>query len=319
MIPQTRIALLGYGYLGKWHAQKLSSNSNIEFVAIVEPNVSMHQEIKTTYPKVKVVTDIMEVLSAIDAALVVTPTSLHEKHVSMLLEHNKHVFCEKPLAHNYHAANELYKMSKLKNKLITQVGHSERCHKIFQDKKQDLMHLVQEDGFCLFERYGAFKGRATDVSCVEDIMVHDLDLMMYVFNPQLVSCSAIGIKSKTTNWDTVQATFQTKNQTYNFFVSRDAGEERRQMSCFSSKGSVVINFMNNKLTTTENGLETSEYEKRDHLTYEQNAFITAIKNNSAPMVSFHDGRVACYLVEVVLQALKTQQPQVISLPLLINS
>ncbi len=310
-----RMALLGFGYLGKWHAQKLSQNTDVEFVAIVEPYVKAHEDIKKSHPQVRIVLDVKEILSEIDAALVVTPTSMHLKHVEFLIENNKHVFCEKPLAHNYSSSLSLFQLSEKYPHLVTQVGHSERCHKIFQDESSFFRELVSKDSFCNFERYGAFKGRATDVSCVEDIMVHDLDLMMYVFKPQLLTCHAVGIKSKTKNWDTVQATFKTATQTFNFFVSRDATEEKRMMSCFSSLGTAVINFMNNSLvTTTGSELIQKTYEKRDHLTFEQNAFIQSIQNKSAPMVKFHDGVIACYLVEVVLESLKTQKTQQVVIP-----
>ena len=240
---------------------------------------------------------------------------MHLKHVEFLIENNKHVFCEKPLAHNYSSATNLFQLSEKYPHLVTQVGHSERCHKIFQDESAFFHDLFLKDGYCLFERYGAFKGRATDVSCVEDIMVHDLDLMMYVFKPKLLTCHAVGIKSKTKNWDTVQATFKSETQTFNFFVSRDATEEKRMMSCFSSMGTAVINFMNNTLvTTTGSELKQQIYEKRDHLAFEQNAFIQSIQYKSAPMVNFHDGVIACYLVEVVLESLKTQKTQQVVIP-----
>ncbi len=314
-MTKTRVALLGYGYLGKWHAQKLFQNSEIDFVVIVEPNIKMHIEIQSTYKSVKVVTDINDIIHVIDAAVVVTPTSLHEQHVKYLLDHNKHVFCEKPLAHNYAAAKSLYALAKSKSKLVTQVGHSERCHKILHDKQDYLKNLIQQDGLCQFERYGAFKGRATDVSCVEDIMVHDLDLMMFVFKPNLMSCTAKGIKSKTKNWDTVQAIFKTKNQTFTFLVSRDATEEKRMMTCFGSTGTAVVNFMNNKwVITNELELTQTDYEKRDHLTFEQHAYFDSIKNTKAAMVDFYDGLLACYLVEVVLRALETGETQAVVIP-----
>lgn len=300
------IALLGYGYLGKWHAQKINLHENVKFVGIVEPNIAIHAEIKKLYPEIKVVLDLAEIIDEIDAAIVVTPTSLHYQQVKYLIEQNKHVFCEKPLTHSFATAKELYQLANKYPNLIMQVGHSERCHQIFETKKFFLKELLH-DGQCLIERYGSFKGRATDVSCVEDIMVHDLDLMMFLFEPQLLTCTAYGVKSKTQNWDTVNAIFKSKNQTFNFFVSRDAIEERRQLACYGSKGSAVVDFMNNKFTTTGNSLEVSTYDKRDHLLFEQQAFINSIKKGLPPMVTFENGMLACYLVEVVLQALKEQK------------
>ncbi len=297
-----RIALLGHGYLGKWHAQKIKLHENVTFAAIVEPFEKAHAEIQQLYPNVKVVTELKSVIGEIDAAIVVTPTSTHLSQVKFLLENQKHVYCEKPLAHDYASSQLLYELSLKHPNLVTQVGHSERCHQIFESEKKNLLS-VMENGYCLFERYGAFKGRAIDVSCVEDIMVHDLDLMMYLFKPKLISCSAYGIKSKTKNWDSVHATFRSANQSFNFFASRDAIEERRQLACYGTSGTMLIDFMHNKMTTTTSELKVSSYEKRDHLLFQQQAFVASIKNKTPPLVSFKDGVQACYLVEKVLQAL----------------
>lgn len=302
-----RIALLGHGYLGKWHAQKIQQHEDVSFAAIVEPFVAAHAEINKIYPTVKIVTDLKFIIHEIDAALVVSPTSTHMSQVKFLLENQKHVYCEKPLAHDYASAKVLYELSLKYPSLVAQVGHSERCHQIFEVEKKNLVNLL-DSGYCLFERYGAFKGRATDVSCVEDIMVHDLDLMMYLFKPKLRNCSAYGVKSKTKNWDTVHATFRSAHQSFNFLVSRDAIEERRQLSCFGETGTAVIDFMQHKMTTTTGPeIKSSIYEKRDHLLFQQQAFVNSIKNKAPPLVSFKDGMQACYLVEKVLLALEEQR------------
>lgn len=301
-----RVALLGHGFLGKWHAQKLYSNSDIIFAAIVEPFKDAHPAIQQLYPNLKIVSDLKSVIHEIDAAIIATPTSTHSELVKLLLENKKHIFCEKPLAHDFKAAQELYLLSQKYPSQVTQVGHSERCHQIFETEKNNL-NLLSKNGYCVFERYGAFKGRATDVSCVEDIMVHDLDLMMYLFEPELISCSAYGIKSKTKNWDTVHAVFKTNETQFNFFVSRDAVEEKRQMACYGPQGTMVIDFMQNSLVSTMDGLTSSKYEKRDHLLFEQTSFFKSINQHTPSFVNFNEGMKACYLVEIVLQALNEQK------------
>jgi predicted dehydrogenase len=58
------------------------------------------------------VTELKSIINEIDAAIVVSPTSTHMEQVNLLLDHQKHVFCEKPLAHNYNSAKELYLKAK---------------------------------------------------------------------------------------------------------------------------------------------------------------------------------------------------------------
>lgn len=305
---------MGHGYLGKWHAQKLSEQSSlVSFIGIVEPNISIHEQIRLSYPHIKIVTQIQDIIDEVDAVIVATPTSMHREHVEVALKNKVHVFCEKPLAHNAESARELDLLAKKFPEVVTQVGHSERCHQVFE-KQRSFIHQNFSSGYCKFERYGAFKGRATDVSCVEDIMVHDLDLMLYLFEPELINCYAYGIKSKTQHWDSVVATFMSKTQRFDFFVSRDATEEKRLITCFGSKGSMAIDLMTLKVSKTQNGVEVSEYEKRDHLLYEQSRFFDSILNKKEAFIDFHAGYKACYLVEQVLKSLQINAAVKIDLP-----
>ena len=72
-MKKVRVAVLGYGHLGKWHCQKVAANSEVaEFVAIVEKFPAGQEAARANHPGVKVVSDIKEVINEIDAAFVVT-------------------------------------------------------------------------------------------------------------------------------------------------------------------------------------------------------------------------------------------------------
>src|SRR4051812_24585098 len=105
---KVRVAVLGYGHLGKWHCQKVDAHKDVaEFVAIVEKFPAGQEAARANHPGVKVVSDIKEVIDQIDAAFIVTPTSTHFELVKYLLDNNKHVFCEKPVCSNDDEANKL--------------------------------------------------------------------------------------------------------------------------------------------------------------------------------------------------------------------
>ena len=109
---KVRVAVIGYGHLGKWHCQKVDAHSELaDFVAIIEKFPAGQEVARAAHPKAKVVSDIKEVINEIDAAFVVSPTSTHFELVKYLLEHNKHVFCEKPLCSNDKEALELKKIA----------------------------------------------------------------------------------------------------------------------------------------------------------------------------------------------------------------
>src|SRR5674476_438383 len=126
---RVKVAVLGYGHLGKWHCQKVDAmNDMAEFIAIVEKTPQGQEQARANHPGVRVVSDIKEVINEIDAAFVVTPTSTHFELVKYLIENNKHTFCEKPVCSNDAEAEKLKTIAQGKKDLVIQIGHSERFH-----------------------------------------------------------------------------------------------------------------------------------------------------------------------------------------------
>ena len=53
-----RVAVFGYGHLGKWHCQKAHLLDESELALIVEPHVEHAKKAKETYPDIPVVDDV---------------------------------------------------------------------------------------------------------------------------------------------------------------------------------------------------------------------------------------------------------------------
>jgi predicted dehydrogenase len=174
---KVKVAVVGYGHLGKWHCQKAEAINTSDFIAIVESFEPNQQKAKEAHPNVKVVSSIDEVMDEVDAFVISTPTSTHFEITKKLLENKKHVFCEKPICDTYEEVLELEKMSQ-RDEVVLQVGHSERFHIVWERLKTYLNDLPRPFHLKL-NRVAAFKGRATDVDVVQDLMVHDLDLIKF--------------------------------------------------------------------------------------------------------------------------------------------
>jgi len=184
-MKKVKIAVIGYGHLGKWHCQKVEAHSDVaEFVAIVEKFPAGQEAARVNHPNVKVVNDIKEVITEIDAAFIVTPTSTHFELVQYLLENKKHVFCEKPVCSNDSEGCKLQQLGHGKD-LVIQVGHSERFHEAW-DKLKDKFSRLTPPYTIRINRFAPFKGRAVDVDVVEDLAIHDLDLILKRFKEKPV-------------------------------------------------------------------------------------------------------------------------------------
>ncbi|MFA5582829.1 MAG: Gfo/Idh/MocA family oxidoreductase [Bacteriovoracaceae bacterium] len=311
-MSKVRVAVLGYGHLGKWHCQKAEAHSDkAEFVAIVEKFPAGQELARQNHPNVKVVSDIDEVINEIDAAVIVTPTSTHFELVSKLLQAGKHVFCEKPLCSNDEEALKLREIA-ANSKLVLQVGHSERFHQAWELLSDDLKNL-KAPYTVRINRVAAFKGRATDVDVVQDLGIHDLDLVMYLLNEKPVSITAQGYKIRTDKWDHAHLDVELTNGSRAYVsIGRNGVKEIRDVEIMSASGCIYIDLFTNKImkgssSTFSDGsfVQEFDYPKRDHLLLEHGHFYDSILNDKPAVITLEDGLNAVHLVDCALKSLAT--------------
>lgn len=312
-MKRVRVAVLGYGHLGKWHCQKVESNKELaEFVAIVEKFPAGQEAAKANHPGVRVVSDIKEIINDIDAAFVVTPTSTHFEIVKYLLENNKNVFCEKPLCSNDQEGLALAQIATGKE-IVLQVGHSERFHEAWQQLRSRFQKLPTPFTVRI-NRSAPFKGRATDVDVVQDLAIHDLDLMLYLFKQKPIQVVAQGYKIRTDKWDhaTIHLSLEDKCEAY-IVVGRNSIKEMRDLEVVSKDGMITVDLFTNTIheatsSKFEDGTFVREepYGKRDHLLLEHQNFYKSILHNHPAIIGLKDGLNAVHLVDCTLKSLENQ-------------
>ena len=310
-----RVAVLGYGHIGKWHCQKVAGHSELaDFVAIVEKFPGGQEAAKINHPNVKVVSDIKDVIDEIDAAFVVTPTTTHFELVKYLLENNKHVFCEKPVCSNDAEAEKLRAIAAGK-KVVIQIGHSERFHEAW-DKLREKFHNLPVPYSIRINRVAPFKGRATDVDVVQDLAIHDLDLLLYLFKEKPKSIHATGHKIRTDNFDHASIHVSMDNNCEaSIVVGRNATKEIRDLEVISRNGMISVDLFSNKIFEATNSkyedgsfVKEESYSKRDHLLLEHKNFYQSILENRPAIIGMKDGLNAVHLVDCCLKSLQTLAP-----------
>ncbi len=305
-----RVAVLGYGHLGKWHCQKVDAHKDVaEFVAIVEKFAPNKAAAKAAHPHVAVVEDVREVLGRIDAAVVVTPTSTHFDLVRHLMESGKHVFCEKPLCSNDAEAQTLRKVAEGRSTVL-QIGHSERFHQAWEQLGQKLKGLSAPFTVRI-NRVAPFKGRATDVDVVQDLAIHDLDLIMHLFSKAPKKVLATGQKIRTQNWDHASIHLELEDNCHAFIdVSRNHVKELRDLEVVSKDGTLLVDLFANKILEAPAGqfpdgtfVKEEPYPKRDHLLIEHQHFYESILKDGPAIVGLAAGANAVHLVDCTLRSL----------------
>lgn len=304
------VVVFGMGHLGRWHVDKVMAIDCADLVAVVDPSLEAQRKLDDKKIDVPHISSPEECFQNIefDAAIVAAPTSLHFDLCEQLLLLGKHVFCEKPMTSTHEEALELERVAKEKG-LIFQVGHSERYHSIWEEVKKKSNFFEGSPNFQL-QRRAPFKGRATDVDVVQDLMIHDLDLLLYLVSEKPKRIKANGLKIRTSKWDFVRAFLEYENGAHaTITVDRNYTQEVREFEVMNEEGALYVDLFSRVMKVahkdeTETFVRETPYEGRDHLLEEQKLFYGAIEKRNAPVVTATEGRLAVYYVTKVLEALE---------------
>ncbi|MCR5251984.1 MAG: Gfo/Idh/MocA family oxidoreductase [Lachnospiraceae bacterium] len=170
-----RMGVIGTGHMGKNHVRNLAEEKRFELVGIYDANTEQAKDVAAKYGT-KAYVSMEELLGDVDAVVIAVPSSLHKDIALQVAEFGVHALIEKPLALTSEDAQVIVDAFKEK-KLKLAVGHIERFNPVFRELKK----LIRPEEAFFIEtcRYSPFSGsgRITDTSVVEDLMIHDVDLV----------------------------------------------------------------------------------------------------------------------------------------------
>ena len=313
LLKKVKVVVIGFGHLGRFHVQKAIALESASLVAIIERTPEGQERVAQAHPDVKCYSDYQGILDEFDAAIVVTPTSTHYEIVIDLIKNKKHVFCEKPLSSTLEQSIEIEKLQK-ENNTTLQVGHSERCHQAFEMLDQ-FKNVIYKPGMVKINRVAPFKGRATDVDVVQDLMIHDIDLLSFIFKETPIKVKSSGYKMRTDKYDYVCSNFLFESGREAIIsVGRNHVDEVRELEVINEAGCLKIDLFRNKVIFADSNadekdgfVKSFDYEKRDHLYIEQESFYRSILNNTQTMVTALDGKKAVSIVATVLKSIESKQ------------
>ena len=166
-----KTAVIGVGYLGRFHAQKYRQIEESELVAVVDSNADAARKVADELG-VEAVADYRSVIDRVDAISIAVPTPLHHAVACAALERGVHVLVEKPIATTVEEASDMIRLAE-RHGCVLQVGHLER----FNPAIVAAADRLRTPRFVESHRLAPFKQRGTDVSVVLDLMIHDIDLI----------------------------------------------------------------------------------------------------------------------------------------------
>jgi predicted dehydrogenase len=178
--------VIGAGVFGGHHARKYASLAGMKLAAVLDPHEERAEALAG--PAGAVVCDELHAfLDAVDLVTVASPASTHARLAAAALARGKHVYVEKPLADDAEEARALVRAAEASGAVLA-CGHQERA--VF--RAIGLLDLPERPIRIEAVRRGTFTGRNTDVSCVLDLMIHDIDLALTLAGETPAEVSARG-------------------------------------------------------------------------------------------------------------------------------
>ncbi len=236
-----KVGVLGAGHLGKIHIQQWQEIEGVELVGFFDPN---DEQAATTISQYQVprYTDIDTLISSVDAIDIVAPTTSHYELAKRCLLSGKHLFIEKPLAHNLEQGKELVKLVKEAN-VKCQIGHVERYNPAFLA----LGDINVQPMFIEAHRLAQFNPRGTDVSVIFDLMIHDIDIVLCLVKSPVKRISASGVSVISENADIANARIEFDNGCVaNLTSSRISLKKMRKVRLFQRDAYIGVDFLEKK-------------------------------------------------------------------------
>lgn len=313
-MKELQVAVVGVGYLGRFHAQKYAAMEGVNLLGVADPDPEQVKRVAQEC-NTKAFSDYKELIPLVDAVSIVVPTSLHHKVSGDFLDAGIDVLLEKPMTVTLEEADDLIAKAE-KGELVLQIGHLERFNPAYLAIEPSLTTPV----FIESNRIATFKPRGVDVDVVLDLMIHDIDIILNIIDSPIETIHTVGAPVATLNTDIANARLIFKNgATANVTVSRVSRTNERKMRVFQPGSYINVDFGNRKVMTIQLSEELLDggmpkqivdlrsFKDGDALLSEIEAFIGHVRDRSRPAVSGIEGRRALAVALQVMTQIKEHQ------------
>lgn len=295
-MSKIKCAVIGVGYLGRFHAQKYQLIEQAELVGVCDANPAVCETVANELG-VPAFHHIEDLFGKVDAVSIAATTTQHYDIARACLEKGIHVLVEKPITQTVVQAEKLIAIANHHHAKL-QVGHLER----FNAARLALEPHLEKPLFIESQRLASFNPRGTDVNVVLDLMIHDIDIIQAMVNSPIVKIEAHGTPVLSSSIDIANARMTFANGCVaNVTASRVSFKTERKMRIFQPNTYISIDYQNKEFAVFEKGTgemfpgipeivrHQSVFEKGDALLEEIKAFISCIQNDTPPLVTGRDG------------------------------
>lgn len=304
MSQRLRVAVVGVGYLGRFHALIYSRLPEVELVGVLDASPERARAVAAE-AGCPVAESLPWLLDRVDAVSVVVPTSAHLQAAEPFLRRGIAVLLEKPIAATRAEGAQIVRLAGEYGALL-QIGHVER----FNAGVMALAERIDAPRYIEAQRMGGFTERATDVDVVSDLMIHDIDIVLSLVRAELTYVSAVGASVLTPHVDIANARLEFDNGAVaNVVASRVSDKTIRHIRVFQPGNYLSLDFIDQTIDCAglrqipgaarpEIVRERLQVEPAKPLDREIAAFVRCVREGEPPLV---DGRIGLKALEVALE------------------
>jgi len=311
--------VIGTGRLGREHTRVYAA-IGVERLLVYDRDASRAAGVAAEHGARPCAT-VEELLDRCDVVSICTPASDHPAAAAAAFDRGLHVLVEKPIAADAASARDMIERARAAGRVL-QVGHIERWNGAFEAA----LRLLRAPRFIEAHRLATFTPRGLDVSVVQDLMIHDIDLVLRVLRGDAVrDVRASGAGVLTRSPDIVNARIEFEGGCVaNVTASRISMEPLRKIRFFEESRYVSVDLREKSVDAFEKTGELDpsaplldpmkliraipvEVDRSEPLRKEIASFLDAVAGGAPPGVSGEEGLAALSVAELVLaSAAKTR-------------
>ncbi|WP_292369066.1 Gfo/Idh/MocA family protein [Methanoregula sp. UBA64] len=228
------VGVIGVGAMGRNHARVYSELKNVDTLHLFDVNHAAAEELGKKF-EAHVAGSMDELLDACDAVSLCVPTPYHYKTASEVIRHHVPVLIEKPICLTTEEATALVRS--IPEDLVVGVGHIERFNAIIPE----LTRIVHHPCYVEISRHNPASSRVTGSTVVEDLMIHDIDLIFSLIPAKTWSVLSTG------NADVAAALFTINDNPVYLSASRKASKKVRSIYIEEEDFTIEGDFMHQEI------------------------------------------------------------------------
>jgi predicted dehydrogenase len=325
-----RAAVIGLGAMGANHARVYAAIDGVELAAVADPHPDRLDAV-VRGRTLRGYADYRPMLDEerIDLVSVCVPTGLHVAVGADVIDRRIPVLVEKPLAASYTEGERLRDLAAGAGVPLT-VGHIERFNPAVRELKRRLQAGELGRVFQVHaRRVGPFPERIRDVGVVLDLAPHDIDVMRYLLDSEVVRVHAeTESRLATEREDMLAGTLRFANGVVGVLdVNWLTPAKIRELSVLGERGMFTIDYLARELRFYENdahpqaqpgdwaarglkgvsegAVHVLKVAPRESLLVELESFVSSLRNGEPPAVSAGDALASIAVAEALLTAART--------------